>query len=338
MKPMMQCTLGAVMLVVNSPQIHAENFYTDRQMQIIISTAPGTVFDQYARLIAQYLEQHIPGNPRILPIYMPGAGGIRAINHIANAVPKDGSVIVMTNQGVPMYQALELGDALRVDVRQLNWIGNMSSSNQVLATWHTSKTKSLEDARLKKTIVGITGAGSINSQLPFLFNNMLSTKLIIVGGYKAGTDINLAMERGELDGRGSNTWASYEALNSDWINNGLIIPIIQVGIRKESTLGHVPLLIDQAKNEEERSIYNLISQVAMISRPIATSPNIPLERIEILRKAFKNAMNDESFIKDTAQQRMEISVLDGEDLQKMVSEIINVPVSVREKAKAAMGL
>lgn len=327
----------ATFFVALSPAA-SDTFFKDKQMQIIISTAAGTVFDSYARLLAQYMEKHLPGSPKIIALNMPGAGGIRAINHLAHNVPKDGSVIAMTNQGVPMYQALELGDALRVDVRDLNWIGNMSSSNQVFATWHTSPTKTLEDAKRRETVVGITGVGSINSQLPHFFNTMLGTKLRIVGGYKAGTDINLAMERGELEGRGSNTWASYEALNADWIKSNRIIPIIQVGVRKEPNLKTVPLLIDLANNEEERAIYALISQVAMISRPIVTTPSTPIKRVEALRNAFMAAMIDPGLLNDAAKQRMDLSVLSGIEIQNTVAEIVNAPKDIRAKAKVAMGL
>jgi hypothetical protein len=212
----------------------------------------------------------------------------------------------------------------------------LSASNQVLATWHKSKTKTLEDARERETTVGVAGAGSITSQLPALYNNVLHTKLKLVAGYIAGTDINLAMERGELEGRGSNTWSSYVSLNPDWIREKKINVIIQVGMKKEATLPHVPLLIDQAKNEQDRAVFSLMSRVAAISRPIVTTPGVPAERIKALRAAFDQTIRDPDFLEEARRQRLEIDAVDGEQLQKMMSDIIDAPQATKEKVREAI--
>lgn len=329
--------LGLLGEVAEAQSSNPADFYKNRQMRIIVSTGAGTVFDSYARLVARHMIDHIPGKPAtMVPVNMPGAGGLKAANYMAKVAENDGATLSMTNQGIPLYQALELGPDFKGDVRDLNWIGNLSTSNQVLATWHTSPTKTLDDARKRVTIVGTSGAGSITTQLPTLYNNMLGTKFRIITGYLVGTDINLAMESGELEGRGSNTWASYVALNPDFIKGKKINLIIQVGLKKETLLPDVPLLRDLAKNPEEQVVYDFISKVAAISRPIVTAPNVPADRVQALRTAFSAMVKDGKFLKEAEKQRLDVSTMAGEELQQIVREIIEIPSGVRSKIKRAI--
>lgn len=158
-----------------------EEFYKGRQMKMVIRSAPGGGYDTYARLLSKHIVRHIPGGPKMIAINMPGGGGIRAANYVANIAPKDGSILTILSRGLPMYQALG-GTKFKGDVRKFNWICDLSDSNPLLVTWHKSSTKTIQDAMKRETIVGATGAGSISVQIPVAYNRLMGTKLKIIFG------------------------------------------------------------------------------------------------------------------------------------------------------------
>ena len=178
-----------------------EEFYRGKQIRIYIRAAAGGNYDVYSRLLGRHMTRFIPGNPMVLPINMPGGGGIVALNYVANVAPKDGTVLTMITQSFPMDQALGLDKNLKVDLRTLNWIGNMSDTSMFFFTARSSPTRTLEDARKRETIVAATGVGSIMTQLAAVYNNTLGTRFKVIYGYPSGPDMSLAMERGEVEGR-----------------------------------------------------------------------------------------------------------------------------------------
>lgn len=311
-------------------------FYKGKQIRGIIRSSGS--YDLYTRLLGTHIVRHIPGNPSFLPVNMPGAGGLLALNWVGNIGPKDGTILTIPSSGLPMYQALDFyGDKLKVDLRELFWIGNLTDSNPVLTTWHTSKVKTLEDAKQHVAIMGTTGAGSISAQLPAVYNNLLGTKFKVIYGYD-GNDTVLAMERGEIDGRASNTWASYNAVLPDWVKNKRLNYILQIGLKKEQDLPEVPLLTDLADNDEERQIFEFFSRVVAISRAIVTSPGVPPERVTALRRAFDATMKDPEFLATVEKANAEISPMSGEDVQRTITDTINTPKPLLEKVRQAMEL
>lgn len=313
-------------------------FYKDKQMRIVIHNAPGGGYDTYARLLARHITRHIPGEPTILPNNMPGGGGIKAANYVYSQAPRDGTTLTMISQGLAMYQGLELGDAMTADMRQFNWIGNMSNSNHVLVTWHSSPVKTLADALSKPSIQGATGAGSVSAQFPAVYNSLLGAKFKIIYGYGPASDLDLAMERGEVDGRATRTWASYNATRPDWIDGKKLNFIFQVGLRKEPELPDVPLLLDLAKTEEERIIFRIISSTAAFGRPVATTPDVPMDRVGALRTAFDSTLKDSVFIAESTKIKAEIGAMSGAEVDEVVASIVGAPKPMLERLKVAMEL
>lgn len=313
-----------------------EQFYAGKQVRFIIRSQPGGGYDQYARLLGRHIGKHIPGKPSIVPINMPGGGGIIAANHVALVAPKDGSILTIVSQGMPVDQALGLNKTLKADARSFGWVGNISNSNQLLVTWHTSKTKTLADARQRETMIGSTGAGSISTQLPALYNHVLGTKFKIIYGYPDGGDVNIAMERGELEGRSTNTWASYKAVTPHYISNKFISPIVQIGMRKEAGLEHVPLLREQDMSADDRAVVEFMSKAVTVGRPIATTPGVPPDRLAALRRAFDATLRDPEFKSDAEKARAEIDPMTGEELEAVINDIVGTPPAVVERVKAAL--
>jgi tripartite-type tricarboxylate transporter receptor subunit TctC len=312
------------------------DFYKGKQMKMIIRSGPGGGYDQYARMLGKFIGKHIPGKPTVLPVNVPGGGGITAANNVAFVLPKDGTILTIASQGLPMDQALGLNPSFKADLRTFNWIGNMSDSNQVLVTWHTSPTKTLDDAFKRETVIGVTGAGSISTMIPAAMNTVIGTRFRIIAGYPDGPDVNLAMERGEVEGRGTNPYASYVSATPAYVRDHLINMLVQVGAKKDPAIPNVPLLVDYAKTDEQKQILDFFSKAVSVGRPIATSPGVPKERVMALRRAFDATLKDPEFIADAKKQNAEISPMTGEVLQQLVDDLIGTPPATLAKVKAAI--
>jgi tripartite-type tricarboxylate transporter receptor subunit TctC len=335
--PILLCSfVTAVPCIANADAV--SDFYAGpgKQMRIIIRTTVGGDYDILSRVIARHLGKHIPGNPVITPVNMPAAGGIAAANYMANVAPRDGTMLSIIGQGLPVDQALGLSPQFKSDLRTFNWIANVVSSNSVLVTWHTSPTKTLADAKARETTIGTTGAGSVSVQFPAFYNNILGTKFKIVFGYPGGQQIDLAMERGEVEGRGSNTYHGYMTSRPDYIPKKLITPIIQIGLAPEPGLGNTPLLLDQPVPARDRPLLEFMSRGVAMGRPLATTPDAPAERVAALRNAYRAMLKDPEFIAETNKLKLEIGSMTGEELTQLVQDLIGVSAEVGERTKLSI--
>lgn len=313
------------------------DFYKGRTMQMVIRSQAGAGgYDSYARLLARHIGRHIPGNPRVVPVNMPGGGGIVAANYIARVAPKDGTILTIVSQGLATDQALALNASFQADLRTFNWIGNMSDSNQILAVWHTSPTRNLDDARKRETTIGTTQAGSISQQLTAFYNHVLGTKLRIVFGYPDGHDVDLAMQRGEVEGRGTNTWASYVSISPHYVTEKLIRPLLQVGLHKDPALPDAPLLRDLARTPADQPLLDFMSKAVSVGRPFATTPGAPPERVEALRRAFDATLKDPIFIQEAEKERAEISAMTGHQLAQIIEQLIEAPEDIKARVRDAI--
>ena len=331
-----QAAVGLAACLVTLPAMAEpiEDFYRGKTMQMVIrSQAGGGGYDSYARLLARHIGRNIPGNPRVVPVNMPGGGGIVAANFVAKAAPRDGTVLTIVSQGLAVDQSLGLNPSFQADLREFNWVGNMSDSNQILAVWHTSPTRTFEDARKRVTTIGTTQAGSISQQLTAFYNNVLGAKLKIVFGYPDGHDVDMAMQRGEVEGRGTNTWASYVSISPHFVTDKLITPLLQVGLQKDPALPHVPLLREMGRSPDDQTILDFMSKAVAVGRPIATTPGAPPERVEALRRAFDATLKDPIFIKEAEKERAEISPMTGAQLAQIIKELIEAPADIKARVK-----
>jgi tripartite-type tricarboxylate transporter receptor subunit TctC len=313
-----------------------EDFYRGKQIKIYVRAAPGGNYDVYSRVLGRHIVRHIPGNPSVLTINMPGGGGVVALNYVANAAPRDGTVLTMITQSFPMDQALGLNKAPKIDLRTLGWIGNMSDTNEFLFTPRDSSTKTLADARRRQTAVAATGIGSIVTQLAGLYNNMLGLKLKVIYGYPSGPAMTLAMERGEVEGRSTSNPQVLGASNAEVLEKYNFL--IQTGMSKVRDYESVPLLRDFAANDEQRQIFDFISASVNIARPIVTNAGVPAERIQALRRAFDATLADPAFREEAQRQRLDIDGKSGEELERLVRNLLEAPTPVLEQVRKAIQL
>src|SRR3954452_23246821 len=312
------------------------DFYKGKQMRMIVRTTAGGDYDQYSQLIARFIGKHIPGNPSIVVVNMPGGGGITAANYMAQVAPHDGTVFGIVSQGLATDQALGVSPQLTADLRKFNWIGNVVYSNQLLVVWKTSPTKTLEDAKKRETTIGTTGAGSASVQYPAFYNNVIGTKFKIVFGYPGGQMIDLAMERGEVEGRGTNPYSGWMASKPTWIPQKLIIPLVQAGVEKEPALPDVPLITELSDKPADKPLLEFMGRASTVGRPLATTPGVPAERVAALRNAFAATLKDPEFIAAAANENMEIRPMNGEKMQQIIFGLLSSPKDVRERVKVAL--
>lgn len=311
------------------------NFYAGRPMTIIISSGAGGGYDVSARLVARHMQRFIPGNPTIVPRNMPGAGHALAAQHMFAVAPQDGSVIATLGQNLPMAQLLE-PDQIKFRTEDFNWIGNVSQSNNVTVAWHAAGVETFDDVLKTQLVVGAQGINSTSAQYPMAMNNMLGAKFRIISGYSGTQSINLAMERGEVSGLGSNSWATWKAQKPDWVKERKIIPLVQMGLNRAPDLQDVPLLTDLARSKAEKQVFDLLSSGIVIGRPILTTPNVPEDRVAVLREAFDKTVVDPTFLTEADKAKLDIDPLSGAELQRYVEELVTIPPDVVKLVAAAL--
>src|SRR5262245_43829452 len=311
------------------------DFYRGKQINLVIGTSAGNDYDFRGRLIARHMARHIPGEPTIIPRNMPGAGGVNAANWLTNVAPRDGTTLhmIMTN----MMQAQAIGThGVQFDTRKFRWVGNTTSTPNVTNSWHTTGVTSIEQVKTREFILGAP-AGTAGVTYGTVMNALVGTKFKVVTGYPGGNEVNLAMERGEVEGRGSNSWASWKSTKPEWLAQKKIVMLVQIGLKRDPDLPDVPLLLELVNNDIDRKVMTFISAETAISRALITSPGVPAERVAALRRAFDATMKDPQFIAEAEKAKMDISPMTGEESQTIADQIANTPADVISHAQEVLG-
>ena len=310
------------------------DFYRGKQIFLVHSGSDGGGYTVYAKAFAPFLTKHLPGNPRIVVQAMPGAGGIRLLQHFNSIAPRDGTFIGFVQSGAAF--APLLGAANTFEPLKINWLGAMSRVAAVCAAWHTSGITKWQDLLEKQYIVGSSGAGSLTETQPALLNKLYGTKIKIVTGYTGAHDIYLAMERGELHGRCGSGASSIEISRPGWVRDGKVNILIQFAVERSRDLPDVPTAYELAKDDRVRSVMKLVLAPVEMNRPLLTTPDVPLARLQALRSAFHAAIEDPDFIATAQKQRLEIESNSGETITQIIAEAYKLPADIVAIAKEAM--
>lgn len=310
-----------------------EQFYRGKTVDMVIGYPPAGSNDAYSRALARHIGKHIPGNPAVVPKNMPGAGSFLAVNQIYNVLPKDGTVIGL---GAPTLALDEkLGTSgVHFKTAELNWIGRIDSLINIVFMWKTSRVKTFADAQKYEATLSGTGAGSTAVIYPTVMNNVLGTKFKMVMGYKGSSDAQLAVERGEVEGH-STAWTAVKIGHPDWWPTKTISILVQFGLKRHPELPEIPTAVELARNDEERQILRTILAASEIGTSFFTTPNAPADRVSALRRAFDATMKDPEFLADTAKIKLTVGAMTGEELQKLVLQVSNLPPALLEKVRAA---
>ena len=328
---MAAATLGLVLTAGTAQAQSVADFYRGKTITLLIGTSPGNDYDFRGRMIARYLSKFIPGEPTIVPRNMPGGGGVQAANWVGKLAPRDGTVLHMIMQNMMTAQALQ-SPGVEFDTRQFQWIGNTTSTPNVINTWYTTGVTKIEQVKTREVVLGAP-MGTAGFLYPTLLNHVAGTKFKIVTGYPGGNEVNLAMERGEVEGRGSNAWASWKSTRPEWVRDNKLNILVQVGLKRAPDLADVPLLMELAGNEADRKLLEFFSADTALSRSLVTTPGTPADRVQALRRAFDLMIKDPDFLAEAAKAQMDMSPATGEESQKSADAIVNTPPDVLARAK-----
>ena len=300
------------------------DFYKGKTITVQIGNGPGGGYDTYARAMARNIARHIPGKPTTIAVNMPGAGGLKSINHAYNIGARDGTLIFSLNINLPMYQAMG-GRGVKYDAGKFIGLGRLTHSNELIATWHTSPVKIFADALKKQAIIGSSGASSNSSVYPMIAVNMLGAKFKVITGYKGSSQFLLAMERGELDGFGSMSYASLSAGHPNYLKDNLINGLYQVGFDREKVWSDVPTLIELAPTPDEKTAMKIVAAGPAIGRSYMLLPEVPAERVKALRAAFRAMLSDPAFLKEAKRLKMVLRPATGKEVEAIIASVLESP-------------
>lgn len=311
------------------------DFYKGRDVRIIVPYSVGGSYGGYARLIGRHLGKHLPGNPNFITDHSKrGGGGIRGANYIYNQAPKDGSEIAMLADALAVTQLL-FPKRAKYDVRKMRYIGRITPVNPVIMLRGDHKVKNAKAAMTSEIIISCSGKGSQGYIMPRALKVIVGMKIRQVCGYKGSAPQTLAIERGDVDGQ-SSAWASWKFRRPDSIKSGKLIPLVQIGLEKESDLPNVPLMQDLTDDKQKKTILEFLSVGGAIGRSIIVPPSVPADRVTALRTAFAKMLKDPAFLADAKKQKLHIGGLSGEGLDKITEKAMSTPSGLVKQAQAAI--
>jgi tripartite-type tricarboxylate transporter receptor subunit TctC len=310
-----------------------EDFYRGKSISLIIGSGEGGGYDLSARLVAQHFSDFIPGHPTIVPQNMPAAGSIAAAEYAYSVAPRDGTTLLVVQ---PTFVLEKITNPTRkYELEKFSYIGRVDQSVLVGLVWHTSPAQSIEDLKRIPINVSAIGAAGTAATIPWALNRMIGTKMRVVLGYDSSAAMGLAMERGETDGNASTSW-DYLETKHEWFDDRSIKILFTIALDRFNRIPDVPTILELTDNERDRNALKLIASTSTIGRAIMSTPGVPAERVEALRRAFDRMVKDPQFLADAATRRLGVDPMTGEDLQKIVLDVTSQPQEVIDTMKAAI--
>ena len=311
----------------------AAEFYKGRTIFVIVGYSAGGGYDLYARVLAQHMGRHIPGNPTLIPQNMPGASSIKAANYLYSVAAKDGTVIGTFARG--MASAALMGQA-NFDARKFNWIGSITKDTTVCISWNTSPIKTWNDVMTKQFTAGGEGEAGDPDIFAKLYKNVFGAKIRLATGFPGTTDITLAMQRHEVDGLCGISWSTIKSRYDDWVKDKKINLLLQAAPARDPELPNVPLATDFARTPEQRRILDFVLASEVLARPFVMPPGVSAERKSILRNAFDQTMKDPAFLADAKKTLIDVNPVSGPEVDEVVASLYATPKDVVAKAMRAI--
>ncbi|MGH6769896.1 MAG: Bug family tripartite tricarboxylate transporter substrate binding protein [Xanthobacteraceae bacterium] len=303
------------------------DFFHGNTIRLYVSANAGGGYDHVARIFVKYFPNHMPGNPKVIVLNMPGAAGVTMTNWAYSVAPKDGLMLGMANLTMPMNQVI-MPAQVRYDATKLNWIGNLEESTGSIFTYHTSRTKTFEDALKRETVMGVSSRASILYQLLTLSNRMLNTKFKIILGYSANRVISI--ERGEIEGSASNL-ENFAGIAPHWLKNDLINVLIVNAPKRVAKYPDVPTMIEKTDNPGHKQMLEFMMLQSATSRAIFAPPGVPPERVEALRRAFDKTARDPGFVAEMEKALFELDPSTGERTHEAVARLVATSPDIAAK-------
>jgi tripartite-type tricarboxylate transporter receptor subunit TctC len=315
--------LAAVLAV--APALRADevaDFYRGKTVRVIVGYGPAGSYDLYGRLTAEFLGRHIPGNPTIIPVNMPGAGGLKAAEYLYKVAPQDGTHLGSVAQQLAM--TLLVDEKSGIDPTRFKYLGRLVSMVDVAIAMPKSGITSFEDARKREVTVGAGQASSTSALYARALNAYAGSRFKIITGYSGTAEIQLAVERGEVEVNGGESLPTILVQNPDWLQ-GKAVLLYQNGLQRFSQLPQVPTMTELASSDEGRMVMRVLAGTAEVGRSILTTPGVPEARLAALRNAFQQMVKDPDFLAATAKRNLMIDPAGGEPLDAISAQTMSLP-------------
>jgi tripartite-type tricarboxylate transporter receptor subunit TctC len=299
------------------------DFYQGKTVRVIIGYGAGGGYDIYGRLAAEFLGKHIPGRPTVIPQNMPGAGSFKAIEYLYGAAPQDGTYLGSVAQTMAMDAVTD--EKNKTDITRLKYLGRLVNNTDVGYAFPASGLKTMEDLRKREVIAGASGGGSTSVVYPLALNAYAGTKIKLVRGYEGTAEIQLAMERGEVEVNPGVSLPGILTSHPDWVKNGHIVVLYQNALKRDPVLPNVPTMPELGTTDEGRTILRVMAGTTEIGRAILTTPGVPADRLAALRKAFHDMVTDPEFLAACEKRNMQIAYAPGEEMDAINAETMHLP-------------
>jgi len=310
------------------------SFYKGKTVTIVVGYSAGGGYDIYARALARHMGRHLPGNPNFIVQNVTGAGSVNAANTLYNVSAKDGTVFGTFGRGLAMEPLI--GTArVQYDAQKFTWIGSGANEVSLCSVWHTAPVKTWQDALKTSFTVAGEGPGSDPDSFSAMVKNLFGLKMRLITGYQGTSDTILAIERGEVDGRCGQSWSSLKSVRPQWIEKKMLNHLAYMSEVKAPELPDVPLVSDFA-NARQKQVIRLVLSRQTLGRPFAAPPGVPADRRQALRRAFDATLQDPAFLKEAEKLKLEVSPVNGEEVDKLIAELYATPKDVVEETRAAI--
>jgi tripartite-type tricarboxylate transporter receptor subunit TctC len=326
--------LVALHTVPACAQEDVAEFFRGKQLRMIVGSAAGGGYDLLARIVARHIVDHIPGRPSVIVQNQPAAGGVAMTNQLYGQGPKDGTVIGVPINGIPTAPLLQSG--AQFDATRLIWLGSTSREAYIAFVWHSAPVRSIGELAIREVVVGATTPGTTMVDFPLLVNDVLGLKFRVVRGYQGTPQINLAIERGEVQGMGGIGWAAVKAQTPQWIAEKRIRVLAQYGFARHVELADVPTMLELAHSEADRQAMMMLFARTEYGRPYFLPPDVPPARVVAFRRAFDATMKDQAFRAETAKLQYDVDPLTGEQMQGLMGQLAATPRDVVARVRAAL--
>jgi tripartite-type tricarboxylate transporter receptor subunit TctC len=329
---------GAMAATLAAQPAVAQNaeFFKGKTVTVYVGLSPGGGYDTNARVLAKHMGRYLPGEPLLIVKNMPGGGGLVMTSYVANVAPKDGLHFGAPQRGIP-FEPLTGGEAsnAKYDPLKLNWLGSMNADTSVAVATKASGVKNWQDLKNKELIIAGTGVGTESVVVPYVLRNVLGLKFKVIAGYPGGSEMNLAMQRGEVNGRGTFSWTSLKAQKAAWVDTGELVILFQMGLKKHPDLPDVPLVTDLAETDDQRKLLELEFTGFQLGRPYFLPEGVPADRVTTMRRAFDATMKDKDLIAEAVKLDLEVNPTNGEEMQEILKRVYATPKALVDKLSEA---
>jgi tripartite-type tricarboxylate transporter receptor subunit TctC len=320
--------LGALLLGAQTTY-GSDASFAGREITLTAGFNTGGAYDLYARIFARRFSEHLPGSPTVIVKNMPGAGSLIAADYLYNEAARDGTEIGLL-AGTAAFEPLFKINPTHFDARKFQWLGSANKEVGACFVRANSSVKTAQDLMRAPVVIGTAGTSSL--LIPTVLNKVLGAKLRIVRGYNGTSDLMLALNRGEVEGMCGMVWAAVEADHPDWLKNGLVRTVMQIGLEPSAQLPAVPLITDFAHSKQEQDLLRLLIGWSVMGRPFVAPPGVPKARIQALRDAFEATMKDPGFRSDMARARLDVDPMSAQQIMQLLNQAYAAPPQLVQEA------